>query len=240
MSRITFENYAARAQEDLSYTEMAGRHSFQAEDEKNIPGDVAAKLQLNADDLLLDIGCGTGNVLLPLSRLVKAATGLDHPAPLRVLQQRITNEPITLIEGNFLDLAISAGYTKILAYSVLHLLSDFDEALAFIDKALSLLTPSGAALIGDVPNADKRQRFLATERGQAFQAEWDRGAAEAREKVQLDLPADDKVVQFNDESIARLLSIYRTRGFEACALPQPENLPMCFSREDILIRRLAA
>lgn len=245
MSRIAFENYAARAQQNISYTEMAGRHSIQAEQEANVPADVARKLELCGDDSLLEIGCGTGNLLLPLSRLVKSATGLDHAAILDVLRSRLREETnIALIPGNFLDVAVNGEFSKVLIYSVLHLLTDHAEVLEIIRRAVGLLTPGGMLLLGDIPNQDKRSRFLATERGKRFESEWNRRVEEQASKpVELPalraLPQDDKLVIFDDASILQILQNARQSGFEAYVLRQSEDLPVCFSREDILVHRLA-
>ncbi len=241
MGRVSFENYAARARQKISFTEMAGRHRFQQREESNIPADVARKLELTAEDDLLEIGCGTGNILLPLARLVKTATGLDHAAPLQVLRRRITDQNIVLIEGDFLQTRLRKRYSKVVVYSVLQLLKDVDEALEFVHRARELLRPGGALLIGDLPNSDKRRRFQATGRGQAFEKQWQEWIAnEAAAPELAQLPRDTELPKFDDEAILHLLRDARQAGFEAYLLPQPENLPMCFSREDILIRRPAA
>ena len=41
---------------------------------------IADAFQLNADDLVVDLGCGTGQLTLPLARRVRAVVGLD-PEP---------------------------------------------------------------------------------------------------------------------------------------------------------------
>ncbi len=241
MGRVSFENYAARARQQISYTEMAGRHSFQQREEANIPADVARKLELDASDDLLEIGCGTGNIVLPLARLVRTATGLDHAASLQVLRRRLTDENIVLIEGNFLQVELQPRYSKVLVYSVLQLLKDVEEAFQFLHRARQLLRPGGALLVGDIPNRDKRRRFQATERGQAFEKQWQElvaGETVAPEVAQL--PRDTELPEFDDATMMRILAEARAAGFEAYLLPQPEDLPMCFSREDILIRRLAS
>ena len=113
MSRISFENYAARSRCDVTLTEMAGRHAFQQQEETNIPGDVARKLDLQPEDDLLEIGCGTGNVLIPLSAMVRTATGIDHADPLAVFRGRLApSDHIPLLEGNFLDLELSGSYSS--------------------------------------------------------------------------------------------------------------------------------
>ena len=97
MSRLTYEDYAIRAGSGLNFTEIAGRYDIQAEAERAIPPDVAGKLALDPDDTLLELGCGAGNLLLPLSSMVRTATGIDHPEVIASLQQRLKDEPLELL-----------------------------------------------------------------------------------------------------------------------------------------------
>ena len=49
-----------------------------------------------------------------------------------------------------------ADISKIIIYSVLHCLNPEGEALSFLEKALSYLSPGGRLLIGDIANGDKK------------------------------------------------------------------------------------
>ena len=69
---------------------------------------------------------------------------------------------IDYLPGNFLDLKIDHVFNKIISYSVLHYLRDYDEVLKFIRKAILLLNKGGCALFDDIPNSSTKNRFLGT------------------------------------------------------------------------------
>ena len=48
---------------------------------------------------------------------------------------------------------------------------------------------------------------------------------------------DFQEMSINDDLIFMILQRYRLMGFETYLLPQKENLPLCYTREDILIRK---
>jgi trans-aconitate methyltransferase len=237
MSRTSYENYGAGAQRS-NPTVVAGRYTFQGEAERLIVGDVVTKLDLRPDDDLLEIGCGAGNILIPLAFRCRSATGIDHPALLGRLSQRFPGPPgITLLSGNFLDIQPEASYSKILMYAMLHYLSSIDEALEFIRKGASLLRPRGRMLLGDLPNADHKRRFLATGVGQTVDREWTvRRSTAAASEAESSLDADPRLVgSFDDASIVDIVRAMRAAGFEAYVLEQRSELPFGCTREDVLI-----
>lgn len=239
MSRITFENYGNYAKTQLSYVQIAGRYSIQEMAEKNIVLDVVNKLNLTSSDELLEIGCGSGTLLIPLSFFVSKAVGIDHPNLLEKLNARFKDESIHRIPGNFLDLEINQTFSKILIYGVLQCLANEQEVIQFLQKAVRLLKPQGRLLIGDLPNTDKKQRFLLSKRGQDFSRHWRETFPEndLQQWQATDLQ-DPHLVEFNDEIIMKILLFFRKHGFESYVVSQPNNLPFCFSREDILIEKL--
>lgn len=233
MGRITFENYARRAEAGLSSTVIAGRYNTQVDAEKRIVPDVAAKLALGPEDTLLEIGCGVGNLLIPLSFLAGEAAGIDHPKVLDTMSSRVGGSQLNLIEGNFLDLDLDQIFSKILIYSVLHCLANAEEAIRFVHKALDHLEPGGSLLVGDIPNTDRKRRFQQSETGKAFEMEWaKRSGQESGTKV--DLEDDPDVFSPDDAFVLELLRQVRKRGYNAYALPQPLDLPFGHTREDIL------
>lgn len=240
MSRASFETFGDLAASGLSDTEKAGRHGIQAKDEKNIVADVIAKLALEADDDLLEIGCGSGNLLIPLSFRVKEAVGIDHVNMIAALDKRFSDPSLSGVPGDFLEIEMDRKFAKILIYSVLHYMSDGDEVFAFIDRAVALLRPGGRLLIGDLPNDDRKRRFNGSDRGKRFNADWQAkmkkgGPGEVASKLFAQMASDDKRVPITDGLVLRILQRYRERGYDAFVVPQPPNLPFCHSREDILI-----
>lgn len=237
MSRVSYENFGARAASAAHFLEMAGRAKPLAAAEKRILADVMAKLRLEANDDLLEIGCGPGGLLLPLSFFVRSATGVDHPNAIAAFRSRLGTGGPKLIEGNFLDVAIPGAFSKILIYSVVHYLSDERELLRFVDKAVGLLKPGGLLLLGDVPNADKKKRFLRTRKGREVMKAWEKVAASFRGIPGPAMRPDPDLIAIDDRILLSLMTRLRRQGHEAFLLEQPEGLAMCYSREDVLVRR---
>lgn len=125
-----------------------------------------------------------------------------------------------------------AGFDAILVYSVAQYVFAEGNLWSFVDLAAGLLNPGGTLLIGDLPNATMRKRFLASEAGREHH----------RRHVD---PDNDPVVDFNlaepgqinDAVILAILQRMRLAGFDAFVLPQAPELPQASRREDILIRR---
>ncbi len=219
-------------------TVSAGRHSFQREAERQIAGDVAVKLGLGPSDRLLEVGCGTGNVLQPLAPRVGAAVGVDHDAVLEAFQP--VPENVELVAGRWPDVTLEGDFSKVLVYSVLQCLGSAEDAFEFIDRCLAVVRPGGRLMLGDVSNGDAAARFAATEFGQRFLADWaDRVAASkseedlARDRIFADAPKLDRYI--NDRFLMDVFARYRGLGHEVYVLPQPSELPFSYTREDVMI-----
>ena len=242
MSTEHYDNFGAKASMDLTNTEKAGRYAFQQEAEKRIIGDVVRKLDLQPADTLLEIGCGPGVLLIPLSHMVNRAAGVDHPEVLQVLEDRAPHAAIDYYPGDFLTLRFppELRFSKILIYSVLQCLRDEDQVFQFIDKAVGLLGPGGTMLIGDSPNADRKERFLRSKVGRKITEEWDKLTADPDamgRHLEADraLPLVGTAVRISDALMAKILVRYRAQGLETYLLPQPHDLPFGYTREDIVL-----
>jgi len=238
MSKISFENYGKLARELEDSTVIAGRHAVQADAERGILPDVMRKLQIEAGDRVLDIGCNAGNLLIPLSFLVREITGIDHASCIEKLNQRFTAANARLIAGNFLEILIDGSYEKILCYSVLHYLSGKAEVFQLISQTLALLSPGGRALFGDIPNKSKKARFLNSPAGKEFEQQWQELVKSQNRGSKIELAEDPKLVSFDDEFLLEICRKYRAEGFEAYLTPQPGSLPFGNTREDLVIARL--
>ena len=119
----------------------------------------------------------------------------------------------------------------VIIYSVLHHIYFHQNFIDFLDNAISLLKKGGQMLIGDIPNVSKKKRFLSSDFGKEF-----------HKKFSGDYPEYIKCIDFKkqeilDDLVFMILQRYRNMGFETYLLPQNENLPLCYTREDILIRK---
>jgi len=221
-------------------TVIAGRYGFQRTDEQAIIDDVVEKLGLGPDDRLLEVGCGTGNLLRPLAKVVGEAVGVDHADCLSTLARLGQPDNVRLIPGRWPAVVVDGTFTSVLAYSVLHYLRDAEDAFAFIDASLGMLSPGGRALFGDLPNADARRRFDSTEYGRQFAEQWRaRAAAESteqdRRRDEILGTAGSLTPYLGDDFLATAFTRYRGQGYEAYVVPQPPELPFSFTREDLLI-----
>lgn len=237
MSITSFENYSAIAQtHTVKDTEIAGRYEFQAAAERLIVPDVLKKLDINNEDNLIEIGCGTGNLLIPLSYFVAEASGLDNSGVIGRLKSRIGGaSKISLYEGDFMTASLpSKTYSKVLVYSVIHYLEDEPAVIAFIDKALQLLKPGGRLLVGDVPNLDKKKRFTETKKGSVLSEKWQNQVHAAGPHPMSLLPRDTLLVNITDRLLVGLIEHGRSKGFESYVLSQPQELPFGNTREDLL------
>jgi len=236
MEKIEFKNYGLRASvKGLSPTEIGGRYSSQASAEKRIIMDITKKLDIQPEDRFLDIGCGPGLTLIPVSYMCSSSSGIDHPEVIKYLRKRIGQCEINLIGGNFLEISLNEFFDKILIYGVLQTLSDQDEVLDFISRALDLLMPGGRLLLGDISNISKKKRFQLSGFGKRFEKNWDSNNGFEKNEKKAQFPGDQKIVTFDDNLVLDMIMFIRKKGLDAYILPQPSNLPFGFTREDILV-----
>jgi cyclopropane fatty-acyl-phospholipid synthase-like methyltransferase len=238
MSLVSFKKYKKKAENTvLTDTVVSGRYEFQVENEKRIIPDVINKLDLQPADNLLDIGCGPGTLLLPLSKLCKNVCGIDNEAAIeRINKKSQSSKNIQTIIGSFLETDFSSIglYTKILIYSVIHYLASDDELIQFLSKALKLLAPGGRMLIGDIQNSDKKLRYETSPFGLKQIEDWKLKVA-SNHSPDSDLSVDPNLINIDDDCYLKILKFVRDQGFESYLLPEPGDLPFGKTRDDILI-----
>ena len=236
-----YEAFGRAAELLTAPTIIAGRHGFQAEAELHIVDDVLTKLRPQSSDRLLEIGCGVGVILTPLSCHVVEAVGIDHPSCLAKYRELGVPSNVQLIAGQWPQTKAEGTFDRILVYSVLHYLPDAQTARLFINECMAVLRPGGRLMLGDIPNEDSRRRFLTSSFGKRFEAEW----VECKSRLSNEHAICDQIFSqvekhpsyLTDDFILQLLADARRQGLESYVMPQPPNLPFCYSREDILIWR---
>ncbi len=158
MKNSIFDYFAYLASTNVSYTIKSGRYNLQKSQEKNIPEDIINKLEISKKDSFLEIGCGLGNLTIPLLEKLEKLTVIDHPIIIQKFKERKNSKKIDYIKGNFIKKKISKKFDKILVYGVVHCLKDEKELNKFITKVVKLLKNNGIALIADIPNLDKKKK----------------------------------------------------------------------------------
>jgi len=121
------------------------------------------------------------------------------------------------------------SFQAIICYSVLHYIAVESSVELFVEAICELLAPGGTALIGDIPNVSKRNRFFKSEEGIQFHQ--NNHGPNSFPEINWN---EKKPGEFNDDDVFSILKMARLKGVEAFVLPQNSVLPMANRREDIL------
>jgi SAM-dependent methyltransferase len=121
--------------------------------------DVLRKLDPPADGSVLEVGCGTGILSVPIARRVRRFVGIDFAEEaIAVLGERLHREGLShRCELQVLDMLAApererlATFDRVLMYAVLHYSRSEEEGIGFLRAALGRLRPGGVALIGNLP-----------------------------------------------------------------------------------------
>jgi hypothetical protein len=222
------------------YEKIGFPNSYRAGHEDAIFRDIVAKLPAlkQTGRVVLDIGPGCTDLpkmLIDLCRdqghkllLADSAEMLAHLPDLPFVEKHACYFP----ECPALFDHFRGRVDVIAAYSLLHYVFVEGNLFRFLDKAMQLLAPGGALLIGDVPNVSKRKRFFATAAGAAYHRQFTgRDEDPAVEFLQVE---DGKI---DDGVLVGLMLRARSAGCDAFLLPQADDLPLANRREDLLVRK---
>jgi hypothetical protein len=236
----SFEEFRERAKNTtLSLNEKCGfTETFRSGQSARIFSDICSKLTVLAKPgvKFLDIGAGctelAHHIVETTGQHRQSLTVIDSPEMLSLLPDR---PHVTRIEGAFPDCVENIVHTlgtfdAILAYSVVQSVFRDSNLFAFVDFAVQLLSDQGQFLIGDIPNATMRKRFMVSASGKAYHKHHYSDLPEPAVLFNMLEPG-----QLDDGVILGLIARMRTAGFHAFVLPQGADLPMATRREDILI-----
>src|SRR4051794_23325446 len=181
-AELAFDDFRRMATDDsLSRYEKIGfPDEYREGAERAIFDDIAAKLPAlsGRGRVVLDIGPGCSELPVMIrdacrnggNRLVL----VDSP---EMLDHHPDEPGIEKFAGRFPDCPhlfdrYAGQIDAILAYSVLQYVLPDASVFTFVDLAMELLAPGGALLVGDLPNASQRRRFLASAAGRRHHREY--------------------------------------------------------------------
>lgn len=234
---FTFEDFKNRALDSkLSKWEKIGfPDNYRSGVEQFIFEDFKNKLNLDTANCILDIGCGCSELVEHLIEFSnkgnKTLLLVDSNEMLLNIDKSILSENIKFLPGKFpneeIKLSIkNESVDAIIAYSVLQYIFIEQNIFNFIHECIKLLKPGGRLLLGDIPNFQSRERFLASENGKKFLLN------KIDNTIGIDHVNEERI---DDGVIFSILLRYRQFGCETYLMPQPDNLPFANRREDILI-----
>jgi hypothetical protein len=242
-SALTYEHFRSMAGDPtLSANEKIGmpdaaRLGFDA----SILADILRKVPSLARNgqTVVDIGSGCGTFA---HCFIAYCSELAHSLVLVDSQEMLAHLPqpanVHKVAGRFpaneksIRDQIPEGADLVLVYGVLSSVFVDSNPFLFLDRAAALLRSGGHLLVGDLPNASKLRRFLASEAGARYHKEYMR-TEEPPAVGAFDPPSD----RIDDGVILGIVDRMRRRGFDAYVVPQSDALPLANRREDILIVR---
>ena len=104
---------------------------------------------------VLDIGCGTGVLGLPVAERATRYVGVDLSSKaLSVLHARLPGSVLLNADVTKDDLSTLGTFDRVLVYAALHYVASEAEGELFVRTALERLAPGGRALFGNLPMPD--------------------------------------------------------------------------------------
>ena len=232
--------YVSSALSNMPQSAKAGRNglSSDGEVEETILNDIWKKISQKSNQDILDLGCGCG----PLANLIiercilnsHSLTMMDQELVLsKISSSNQNSNRVKLVPGIFpyeSNLLGQQSFDSIILYGVIHITTD---PINFIYSLTEFLKPGGHLLIADIPNSDKKKRFLLTNHGKQIDKDY-RSKFIPNNNV-MSSTASKPLIEFDDRFVTTLLGLIRAKGYESFLLPQPVGLPFCFTRDDILV-----
>ena len=244
-ANLTFDDFRERAKnQSLSANEKIGfPRQYRDEYTRIIYSEICSKLPAMSqkNSVIFDIGCGCGDLVELIvegcNNLEQSLVLFDSPEMLGQLSIENGNR-IRKVPGFFPNEScdviqqFEGAVDAILVYSVIQYIFGHSCVFAFLDACLSLLSPGGRCLIGDIPNQSMRNRFFSSGAGLRAHQEF----TQSSERPQVD-PYKAAVGGIDDSVIMSLALRARNAGFHSFILPQDARLPAANRREDLLIVR---
>lgn len=112
----------------------------------------SARSLLSASDIVLDLGCASGEYSLDIASFVRSVHGIDTSAGMIALAARKVDDRrvgnVTFDAAGIFDRSLDARrFTAVLAFCVLHLVGDLHPVLRRIGELL----PAGGLLVSETP-----------------------------------------------------------------------------------------
>ena len=118
---------------------------------------VKKELKLKKDDYLLEVGCGAGAMLLPLSKIGIKVAGIDYStSSIEVAKKVIPNLIVQTAEACKLPFRDNE-FDAILSFSVFFYFPDYEYAERVLLEMLRVSRNGAKILIADIPDLSKKE-----------------------------------------------------------------------------------
>lgn len=117
------------------------------------------KLDLSLNDVFLDVGCGAGAMLYPISNICKNVAGIDYAYSLIEVAKKYIPQG-NLHCGEASELPFDDNFfDKTLSFSVFQYFPSLIYAKTVIEELIRCTKEEGRILIGDVPDISKKSSY---------------------------------------------------------------------------------
>jgi hypothetical protein len=245
--------FSSLSKENNDDDTLVGRPTNRKINNNEIFTDILNKLQVKKNDKILTIGTGCGKIAgLWIKQAIKLKLNLhilDFPDVILKIKKKYPinlahKKLIKFISGSFPEIIKKSknNSIKLMKFSCIELygvIQYSNNFLKMIDNAVNLLDDNGRLLIGDIPNLSYKGRFLSTDFGVNFESNYKNLKLKKINSVKnyVKHKMQSGEVKINDETLIKILSNYRKKGYNVYLLNQNNKLPFYFTREDILITK---
>jgi len=117
---------------------------------------IKLRLKLSKSDNLLEVGCGAGMLLIPVSKYVKQVSGVDYSEPLVKALKKHFDVKVLVSEARKLPFNDNE-FNKILCHSVFQYFPSLNYAKKSVSEMIRVCNRGGRILIMDIPDLAKKK-----------------------------------------------------------------------------------
>lgn len=209
---------------------------------KIIIKDICSKIPLSRYDVVLDVGCGTGLLTIPLAQKCKYVYALDAGKKiLETLEENCKKRGLSNVafcEGLTTDLPFEDKFfDRVIMYAVIHYLENEKQIEKCIRELIRVCKAGGYILVAEIPEKKAKEEFGSREKTseelkilENFQ----------NNRKQYDKLFKEKVVVKNDNNDLTidgdvLVDIAQKEGCSAKIYRQNVRQPFSLTRRDLVI-----
>ena len=124
---------------------------------------IIEKLELSVKDFVLEIGCGAGMLLIPISKIVGNISGLDYSESLtRRLKEFNENFELKVAEANKMPFEDNY-FDKVFSNSVFQYFPSLEYTEEVISEIVRVMKPRGSILLLDIYDIETKEEFIKIE-----------------------------------------------------------------------------
>ncbi len=248
-----YDNLAKKGDDELFATARCSLNTRKVVG--RIVNDVNQKLNLTPNDVFLDIGCGTGVVSTSLWQQAGKSVGLDYGKEVLIRARKNfkdIGDDVDYAQGDITSLPFrSESFSKVLCYSVVMYLPNYDEFKQALVEMLRVCRHGGLVMVGDIPEKKKKEEWIKGARRQGepllrylvrklrrkiTQARYRNSIRQfAKMQKELDItPPEASGMAYDADMIMRICGEI---GVKSTILDQPSSLTFGNTRVDLLLEK---